>query len=135
MEISIAEYFVYALFSYSGMIMLIISIIKEIPQTRYLAIIRSSYMIPSIIASGILASTGINIDINTVTTSNLIRSVNTTQTWTEATTQTNVIVLQNPVWSMFHWLLMIILIWYVIQQILYLLTKNPKQGINNNEDV
>ena len=128
MEISILEYFVYGLLAYTGMLMLIISVIKEIPTTRSLAIVRASYLIPSAICAGILASVGINIDLNTVTTSNVIRSVNTTQVWTEATTQTNLIPLQNPVWSMLHWMIMIVIIWFIIQQILYLFTRHGKEA-------
>lgn len=128
MEISILEYAVYGFLAYTGILMLIISIIKEIPTTRSLAIVRSSYLIPSAICAGILANVGVNIDLNTVTTSNTIRSVNTTQVWTEATTQTNIIVLQNPVWSMVHWMIMIVLIWFIIQQILYLFTKHGKEA-------
>lgn len=134
MEISILEYIVYALIGYSTFMVLIISIVKEIPQTRILAIVRSTYCIPGIIALLVLASSGINIDVNTVSTNNLIRSINTTQTWSEATTQTNTIILQNPTWSMFHWLLGIVLIWYVIQQVLYLLTKPAPQGVKENHD-
>jgi len=117
------------------MVILLISIVKEIPQTRILAIIRASYMIVPIIAAGILASSGVNIDINTVTTANTIRSVNTTQVWTEATTQTNIIPLQNPVWVTFHWLIMITMIWYVIQQMLYIFAKPPpKQGVTEGDE-
>lgn len=134
MEISILEYFVYGLLAYSGILVLIISVIKEIPTTRALAIVRATYLIPSAICAGILASSGIDIDITTTTTNNTIRSINTTQVWTESTTQTTQIVLQNPVWSMVHWLIMIVLIWFIIQQVLYLLTKPPRQGVNEGEE-
>lgn len=135
MEISILEYVVYALIGYSSFLVLIVSTVKEIPDSRVLSIVRVIYLFPGIIALMILASSGINIDVNTVSTNNLIKSVNTTQTWTEATTQSNTIVLQNPVWSMFHWLLAITLIFYMIKQILNLLTKPPAQGVREDNEV
>lgn len=125
----------YALIGYSSFLVLIVSTVKEIPDSRVLSIVRVIYLFPGIIALMILASSGINIDVNTVSTNNLIKSVNTTQTWTEATTQSNTIVLQNPVWSMFHWLLAITLIFYMIKQILNLLTKPPAQGVREDNEV
>uniref|UniRef100_A0AAT9JAR8 ORF61 n=1 Tax=Nitrosopumilaceae spindle-shaped virus TaxID=3065433 RepID=A0AAT9JAR8_9VIRU len=135
MEISILEYIVYALIGYSSFAVLIVSAVKEIPDSRVLSLVRVIYLFPGIIALMILASSGINIDVNTVTTNNLIKSINTTQTWTEATTQSNTIILQNPVWSMFHWLLAITLIFYMIKQILNLLTKAPAQGVREDNEV
>ena len=125
----------YALIGYSSFMVLVVSTIKEIPDSRVLSIVRVIYLFPGIIALMILASSGINIDVNTVSTNNLIKSINTTQTWTEATTQSNTIVLQNPVWSMFHWLLAITLIFYMIKQILNLLTKPPAQGVREDNEV
>ena len=132
--ISLAEFIVYGFFSYSSMLMLIISTIKmDVPTKGVLAIARSVYMIPGMIASAILATSGVNIQVAQVVTSNLIRSINTTQTWTEATTQTNNIVLQNPVWQTFHLLLFMVLLAYVATQILNVLQgigrKNPDQNI------
>ena len=121
-DISLAEFIVYGCIAYSGMLVLIISTIKEVPQTKILTIARSIFMIPSMVASGILASSGINIQVAQVDTANLIKSINTTQTWTETTTQINNIVLQNPVWQMFHYLLFIVMLVYVIQQMLILFT-------------
>ena len=134
MDISLAEFITYGLIAYSGILVLIVSVIKEVPITRSLAIVRAIFLIPSIIACGILASSGVNIDVATVTTSNLIRSVNTTQVWTETTSQTNQIILQNNIWIPFHFLLFIVLTFYVIQQILFLLTKPPKQGATQESE-
>ena len=123
MQISLIEYITYALIAYSGMLVLIISVIKEVPTTRSLSIIRAIFLMPSVVAAGILASSGVDINLSNVVTSNTIRSVNTTQVWTEATNQTNTIVLQNPVWITFHFMLFIVLIVYIIIQILFLFTK------------
>ncbi len=103
--------------------MLIISVVKEIPTTKSLAIARSIFLMPGMVAAGILASSGVNIQVANVATSNLIRSINTTQTWSETTTQINNIVLQSPVWQMFHILIFLTLLVYVITQILTLFVK------------
>ena len=135
MDISLAEYITYGLIAYTGILVLIVSVIKEVPTTRSLALVRAIFLVPSVIACGILASSGIHIDVATVTTSNIIRSVNTTQVWTEATTQTNQIVLQNNVWIPFHGMLFIILSFYIFQQIMFLLTKPARQGVSEESEL
>ena len=126
--ISIAEFIVYGFVAYSSLLMLIISVVKEIPTTKSLAIARSIFLLPGMVAAGVLASSGVNIQVANVATSNLIRSINTTQTWSEATTQINNIVLQNPAWVMFHWLIFSTLLVYVATQILTLFTKYDEAG-------
>lgn len=125
-DISIAEWITYGLIAYSGMIILITSVIKDVPITKPLALVRSIYLFPSAIASFILANSGVNVTWLTTITNNTIRSVNTTQTWTESVTQTDKIVLASPVWSMFHYLLGIVMIIVIIQHVLFLLTRVRK---------
>lgn len=122
-DISLAEFVVYGFVAYSSLLMLIISVVKEIPTTKSLAIARSIFLIPGMIASAVLASSGVNIQVANLATSNLIKSINTTQTWTETTTQINNIVIQSPTWQMFHMLIFLVLMVYVITQILNLFTK------------
>ena len=128
MNISLIEYIAYAIVAYSGIIVLIASTLKENPTTRSLAIVRGMYMIPCAIANFILAQTGVNITWVTQTTTNTIKALNTSQLFTENSTQTNQFVLVSPVWSMFHYMLGIILIFYVIQQMLFLLVRPARQG-------
>ena len=130
-DLSLAEFMVYGFFAYSSALMLLISIVKDIPTTKILAVARSVYMIPGMVASGILATSGINIQVATVDTSNLIRSINTTQTWTETTNQINNIVLQNPAWQMFHMLIFLVMLAYVITQILNILLKIGKSNVED----
>ena len=125
-DISLAEFIVYGIVSYSSLLMLIISVVKEIPTTKSLAIARSIFLIPGMVASAILSTSGINIQVASVTTSNLIKSINTTQVWSEATNQTNNIVLQNPVWQTFHLLIFLVLLVYVITQMLNLFIKTDE---------
>lgn len=103
--------------------MLIISTIKEVPSGTSLAIARAIYLIPGIICAAILASSDVSIAVNTVTTSNVIKNLNTTEVYTEATTQSNSIILQNSVWITVHMLIFFVLIIYVFQQIFILLAK------------
>ena len=131
-DLSLAEFIVYGFVAYSSLLMLIISVVKEVPTSKTLAIARSVYLIPGMVAAGILASSGINIQVATVDTSNLIRSINTTQTWSETTTQINNIVLQNPAWQMFHMLIFLVLLAYVITQILNIFLKIGKSNIEDN---
>ena len=123
-DISLAEFIVYGIIAYSSMLVLIISVIKkDMPSDKILGIARGVFLLPGMIASAILASSGVNIQVASVVTSNTIRSVNTTQVWTEATTQTNNIVIQSPVWQMFHMLLFLVLLAWVVTQILNVFTK------------
>lgn len=130
-DLSLAEFIVYGFVAYGSFLMLLITVVKEVPSTKILAVARSVYMIPGMIASGILATSGINIQVATVDTSNLIKSINTTQTWTETTTQINNIVLQNPAWQMFHMLLFLVLLAYVITQILNIFLKIGKKNVED----
>lgn len=129
MNLSLIEFLVYGIICYSGILVLVVSVIKEVPTTRSLAIIRAIYLVPCIIAAGILASTGVDITLEDVTTNNTIRSVNTTQVWTETQTQTSQITLLGNFWIPFHMMLFIIMMVYVMQQILFLLTKQGKDSL------
>ena len=122
-DISLAEFAVYGFVAYSSLLMLIISIVKEIPSTKIMAIVRSIFLMPGMVAAGVLASSGVNIQVASVTTNNLIKSINTTQVWSENTAQINNIVLQSPVWQMFHLLIFLTLLTYVIWQMLLVFTK------------
>ena len=96
-------------------------------MTKALSIARSIYLIPGIIASSILAFSGRDLLIRNEEISNLIKDLNTTETWTETITHEVTIELQNEVWITFHFLLMIVLAVYVISQMLILLTKTGEK--------
>ena len=118
-EISILEFGVYGLITYSSLLMLIISTIKEVPTEKSGSVYSSIWLIPGILCAFILASSGINIV--TSDTTNTITSVNTTEVWTE--TISSSIVLQNPIWVTVHLLIFMVLIVYVVLQVLNLFTK------------
>jgi hypothetical protein len=127
MNVSIIELIFYGIVELTGMIVLITSVIKPQPTKNALDVIRAMYLIPSMVCAGILTFTGVDVTWLTTTTGNTIRSVNTTQVWTENVSQTDQIILQNPVWTMFHFLLFIVMGFYIIQGILSLLTKDIKR--------
>jgi len=118
-DISILEFIVYGFITYSSLLMLIISTIKEVPTEKSGSVYRSIWLIPGILCAFILASSGINIV--TSDTTNTITSVNTTEVWTE--TISSSIVLQNPIWVTVHLLIFMVLIVYVVLQVLNLFTK------------
>ena len=124
MSLSIIELVVYGLFAYSSMLVLITSINKEPPSGKTPAIIRSIYLIPGIICAALLALAGTQ-DIGTVTIDlqNVIKNLNNTETWSETTTSTSTIILQNEVWIVVHVMIMLVLLAYVIQQLVELLIK------------
>jgi len=123
MDISIIEFGVYGFIAYSSILMLIISTIKEVPSEKSHSIVRAIYLIPGILAAILLASSGVNIEITDVTTTNTITALNTSEVFTEAITTSSLIELQNPVWVSFHFLLAAVLMVYVINQMLILFTK------------
>lgn len=92
-------------------------------MTKALSISRAIYLVPGIIAAAILAFSGRDLLIRTETISNVIKDLNTTETWTEAIITESQIELQNEVWITFHFLLFIVMVVYVISQMLILLTK------------
>jgi len=128
MALSIIEFVVYGLITYSSMLMLIISTLQgDQKRTKSLTTVRSIYYIPAIILAGVLAGSGV--DITFVDSTNTIFNINTTDAWTE--TIEDKVVLQNPVWITIHYLLMVIFIIYVIFNILKLFTSHEKQGVED----
>ena len=118
-DLSIIEFAVYGFFAYTSMLMLILSIVKDVPTEKNYAIVRGIYLIPGIISAFIIAASGETIILADIT--NIIIDLNTTSVWTE--TIFNVIELQNPIWLTFHGMLGIVMIVYVILQMVTLFTK------------
>ncbi len=130
-DYSIIEFGVYAFFAYSSMLMLIISTIKEVPMTKALSIVRAIYLFPGILSAAILAFSGRDLLIQTQVITNVIKDLNTTETWTEAITTTTEVELQNEVWITFHFFLFVVMSVYVITQMLILLTKaGQEKGVD-----
>ena len=92
-------------------------------MTKALSIVRAIYLFPGILSAAILAFSGRDLLIQTQTINNIIKDLNTTETWTETVTLTTEIELQNEVWITFHFFLFIVMSVYIITQMLILLTK------------
>lgn len=122
MDISLIEFVVYGLVAYTGVVLLIISSFRETPSTKYQSLLRAGFLSLSVIACIILSGSGININMETVTISSTVVSLNTTEAWSENISQTNVFTLQNPVWILFHYLLAVTMLVYIIVQVLMLFT-------------
>ena len=114
-DASFIELIIYAFVEMFSISMLIISAVKEVPNTRASSIVRSIYLIPGMIAAGVMSGIGENITLPEVTT----KSLNTTEVWVE-TAQVHLL---NPYWGMFHLMIMLVLMIYVAFQMLNLLTK------------
>ena len=69
-DISIIECGVYGFIAYSSLLMLIISVVKEVPDKKSQSILRSMWLIPGIICAALLMSSGVNITMDTITTVN-----------------------------------------------------------------
>ena len=108
-----------------GIIFLMATAIKEIPDTRANSIARSFFLIPAMIAAAYLAGTGLEISGPTILTNNVIVNLNTTEVFTETTSQTQSISIDNyPAWMLFHYMMFIILLVFVIRQVLIMATKS-----------
>ena len=118
MYVSIIEFGVYGLIAYSSFIMLLTSISKEIPQEKSYAIMRCVFLLPGLICSAVIASTGVNLQLNTDSTNSIIKNLNNTDTWSTSLTNTTDIVLQNPVWITIHYMLFAVFLVYIIMQIM-----------------
>lgn len=127
MDLSIAEFGVYGFVCYSSILMMIISVIKEVPSSRSLSVMRTLGLIPGLICAGILCVSGVNIDLYTDTATTTVNTYNGThhliQNSTSTTINTNQIVLQNRVWQMVHLGFFLILMLFVIYQFLTLMTR------------
>lgn len=126
-NISIAEFIVYGMICYSSLLMLIISTIKTMPDegSRINTLARCIFLLPGLIVAPVLATSGPDIQLATIDTSAVTRSINTTQVWQENTTQVNNIVLQNPVWLTVHMMIFFVLLMYIIRQLLLFLMATP----------
>jgi len=125
-DISIIELIFYGFIELLSLSMLIISVVKDVPTGKSLAIVRAIYLIPGIICASILAGSGINIVTDTTTVANTIKNLNNSEVWTETTTLSKSIALQNEIWILVHLLISLVLVAYVISQVMILLTKHDK---------
>lgn len=122
-DISLLEFGVYGFIAYSSLLMLIISVIKEVPNTKALSIARSIFLMPGIITAFMLAASSEQITMPTIITNSTIIAVNSSEHFTEYNTQEVFFNLADPVWQTVHVMIGLVLIFYIITQMLILLTR------------
>lgn len=115
-DISIIEFAVYAFIAYSGMLMLIISTIREAPQTKSQSFTRAMYLLPSIVCAFLLAGMGETVGLYDMTHEEIHPN-------TEITTihEHYQVSLVNPIWITFNFMIAIIMLFHFIMQTLQLL--------------
>jgi hypothetical protein len=116
-DISIIELVVYAFIAYSGMLMLIISTIREAPQTKSQSFTRAMYLIPSIVCAFLLAGMGETISVMDMSHEEIHNQTNTVVTIHEHYS----ITLVNPIWITVNFMFGIIMTFHFIMQTLQLL--------------
>lgn len=126
MDISIIEFLVYAIVGYTPLIILYITLVKEAPATKTGTIQRVIFIVPGLIAVGVLAGSGLNINMEFVDTSTNSTIYNATSgdlitNSTVISQTTEKFILMNPVWILFHSFLFTLYSFYIILQILQLL--------------
>ena len=131
-DVSIIELIFYGTIELASILVLIISAIKkDQPTTKSSALLRAIYLIPGMITAGLLAGVGVNIDLDTIfinaTRNELVYNATNDLSFTtvvsDNSTQIRFIPLQEPVWGMFHLMIMFVLAVHVITQLLNLFTK------------
>lgn len=104
--------------------MLVVSVIKEIPDTRGQVALRSFYIIPGMVISGYMVSIGMNITMPTTTIKTSIINGTTGAFITNSTTiQEGANVLLQPVWPYIHSMLFITFLIYIFAQVLIFMEK------------
>ena len=118
-DISLAEFIVYGFLTYTSMLMLIISSVRELPEerARYNKLIGAAFLLPGLICAPVLATSGVDIQLQQ--SNEIIKDLNSTQTWSDNNTIN--IVLQNPVWVTVHMMIFFVLLLFIIRQILLFL--------------
>jgi len=114
-DISIIEFAVYAFIAYTGMLMLIISTIREAPQTKSQSFTRAMYLIPSIVCAFLLAGMGETVGLYDITLSGVEQGANTQMT------ESFIITLVNPIWITVNFMFGILMTFHFIMQTLQLL--------------
>lgn len=127
-EYSILEYGVYGFVAYSSVLMLIISTIKDVPTTKSMSVARAFYMMFGVIASFVIMGAGPEITMpGTEATFTYVINGSTgsyiTNSTTVPTSPGTITLLNGPTWMLMHGLMGVILVFYVIQQAVFLFFK------------
>lgn len=129
-DISVIEWVVFGIVAYGTVVMALINLVKEVPNTRDLALSRVFYTIPGMILNGVLANSGIHINFLTTTATHVTNMFNVTSNKliTNSTTTdliSNQVTLVSPVWIMVHVMFFMMLLWVVVSQVMFIM-KHPE---------
>ena len=128
-DVSLIEYGFFAVIGYSAAIILLISIIKEIPMSRSMSITRSVYILMGMIAMFAISGMGIHFtgesehNIVNRTTFNQTKALIFTEI-TNSTTTKEFTLLNYPLWVLGHSMIGLVMAFFFILQIATLMTKN-----------
>lgn len=127
-DLSVIEWVTYGIPAYGAILMLVISMIRDIPATRAQSAIRLFFCIPGMVAAAMLAPAGPHITTLTKLANSTITVINgsTGSMLTNSTTITSEVgffVLSGPIWYYFHWMIFIVLLVYFVTQLMMLFTK------------
>ena len=127
-DLSVIEWAAYGIPAYGAILMLVISMIRDIPATRALSAVRLFFCIPGMVAAAMLAPAGPHITTLTKLTNSTITVINgsTGALLTNSTTVTSEVgffVLSGPIWYYFHWMIFIVIFVYFIYQLMLLFVK------------
>ena len=126
-EVSILEYGVFGFLAYSSVLMLIISTIKDIPTTKSMSIARSLYMLFGVIAACVVMGMGPEIVLPAGGSESTYVINGTTGAFITNSTTTaepvTISILNLPAWMVTHGLMGVILVFYVMQQFVFLFFK------------
>ena len=127
-DVSILEFGVAAFVGYSALLMLIISIIKEIPMSRSMSITRSVYILLGVIMMFMISNQGLafNLETETVITNSTVLNdtgaIITTEN-TNSTTTNRIELVNYPAWVLMHQMFAAVMAFFFILQIVTLLSK------------
>lgn len=129
-DISVIEWAVYGLVAYGTILINLVAMVKEVPNTRDMALTRVFLTIPGLILNGVLATSGNVINFLTTTATHTTNTINGTTGihLTNSTTTdlvSNQITLVSPVWIMVHMMFFTMLLWVIITQIMFIM-KHPE---------
>lgn len=127
-DVSLLEFGIVAFVAYSSLLMLIISIIKEIPMTRSMSITRSIYILMGVICMFVISGMGLTFlgmtetTITNSTITNTTGALVTTEI-TNSTTTNNIKIMNYPLWVWLHYMFALVMAFFFIMQVVTLLTK------------
>lgn len=120
-DISVVEIAFYGFIELFSLSMLIISVAKEIPDSKKHVVLRAIFLVPGMLAAGMLAGSGPNVVINTIITNSTSLA---NSTWTNSTAHSDtLVILQNPMWGMFHMMIFLVLFVFILFRTISMLEK------------